>query len=59
MMMSILEALSVGSTEQPDRPAWTFLNDKGDPVDNYTYKVTNFVVENCALLAFLIDNYVL
>lgn len=35
---SILERLHQWSNEQPDRKAWTFLNDKGEISDEYTYK---------------------
>mmetsp|Transcript_19208 Transcript_19208/g.32497 ORF Transcript_19208/g.32497 Transcript_19208/m.32497 type:complete len:110 (-) Transcript_19208:8-337(-) len=35
---SILEALTEGASEQPTKKAWTFLNDKGEPSDSYSYK---------------------
>lgn len=35
---TILERLHRWATEQPDRKAWTFLNDKGDIAEDYTYK---------------------
>jgi hypothetical protein len=38
-MSTILEALAKESISQPGKTAWTFLNDKGDPVDCYTYQV--------------------
>ena len=45
-MQTILESLAQGSLDQPDKQVWTFLNDKGDPVDGYTYKVST----KCLLL---------
>ena len=38
-MVSVLETLSHWSLIQPDKQAWVFLNDKGDPTDSYTYQV--------------------
>lgn len=38
-MITILESLEKWSKIQPEKIAWTFLNDKGDPVDSYSYKV--------------------
>lgn len=52
-MMSILEALRDGAQQRPDRQVWTFLNDKGDPVDSYTYKVRT--VDLTAILELLCD----
>jgi hypothetical protein len=38
---SILERLHQWSVEQPHRKAWTFLTDKGDIAEAYTYQVGN------------------
>jgi acyl-CoA synthetase (AMP-forming)/AMP-acid ligase II len=38
--MNILSALRGWATESPNKDAWIFLNDKGDPVESYTYKAT-------------------
>ena len=46
----ILEALQKWSAEgaQPDKKVWTFLSDKGEPVDSYTYKELNVVSSTLA-----------
>ncbi len=36
---SLLERLHGWANEQPEKKAWTFLNDKADATDSYTYKV--------------------
>jgi acyl-CoA synthetase (AMP-forming)/AMP-acid ligase II len=36
---NLLQRLSHWANETPDRRVWTFLNDKGEPVESYTYKV--------------------
>lgn len=38
-MMQVLESLQYWKNTQPDKKAWIFLNDKGDPSDEYTYAV--------------------
>eukprot|EP00599_Poterioochromonas_sp_BG-1_P008595 CAMPEP_0173151084 /NCGR_PEP_ID=MMETSP1105-20130129/11362_1 /TAXON_ID=2985 /ORGANISM="Ochromonas sp., Strain BG-1" /LENGTH=837 /DNA_ID=CAMNT_0014066377 /DNA_START=89 /DNA_END=2602 /DNA_ORIENTATION=+ len=35
---NLLQRLSHWANETPDRRVWTFLNDKGEPVESYTYK---------------------
>jgi acyl-CoA synthetase (AMP-forming)/AMP-acid ligase II len=37
--VNLLDKLNQWANETPDRKAWTFLNDKGDLADSYTYKV--------------------
>lgn len=36
---ALLQRLSHWVDEQPDKKIWTFLDDKGEPSDDYTYKV--------------------
>lgn len=38
--MNALEALHKWSCETPNKNVWTFLNDKGDITESYTYKVS-------------------
>jgi hypothetical protein len=39
--VNLLEKLNRWANETPDRKAWTFLNDKGDIADSYSFKVFN------------------
>lgn len=36
---SILARLGRWVVEQPDKMVWSFLDDRGDIIDDYTYKV--------------------
>ena len=40
MSKLLLEALSEQAAEQPNKKVWTFLDDKGEINDSYTYKVS-------------------
>ena len=39
-MRLVLDALKEWVSSSPNKKVWTFLNDKADPVDDYTYQVT-------------------
>lgn len=38
---TVLERLSQWAVEQPDKKVWTFLDDKGEFVEDYSYKVSD------------------
>eukprot|EP01039_Chlorochromonas_danica_P004978 gene4978-5466_t len=46
--MQVLEALSHWANVQPNKKVWTFLNDKGDPVDDYSYEELDRVTSSLA-----------
>lgn len=52
--VNILQKLSQWAIETPDRRAWTFLNDKGEPVESYTYKVMIHETNRLVLLLTLL-----
>lgn len=37
---TVLEALQRWVATHPEKPCWTFLDDKGEAVDSYTYQVS-------------------
>ena len=41
-MITILDAIKKWSIDQPNKEVWSFLNDKCEVSDCYTYKVINF-----------------
>ena len=41
-MITVLESLEKWANLQANKTAWTFLNDKGDPIDSYSYQVKIF-----------------
>eukprot|EP01035_Chromulina_nebulosa_P032122 gene32122-42875_t len=43
--MNALEALAKWSSESPNKSVWTFLNDKGDLTESYTYKELHGTVQ--------------
>lgn len=46
---SILAKLEKWVAEQPDKPAWTFLDDKGKPNDSYSYQELDHVSSSLAM----------
>lgn len=43
-LKTVLEALASWSSVQPDKPCWTFLSDKAEPMDSFTYMVNTLSV---------------
>lgn len=41
MSQLLLEALTEQAASQPNEKVWTFLDDKGEICDSYTYRVMN------------------
>jgi acyl-CoA synthetase (AMP-forming)/AMP-acid ligase II/acyl carrier protein len=48
-MLSIVEVLEAWALSQPDKAAWSFLDDKGVLVDRYSYAELEFVTDELAL----------
>ena len=41
MYPTIIESLKTWATSQPNKKVWTFLGDREEVVDSFTYKVIN------------------
>ena len=50
--MNTLEALEKWSSETPNKNVWTFLNDKGDITESYTYKVIQKQTSNISIYVY-------
>jgi hypothetical protein len=51
-LSGILEKLNYWAVNSPETKAWTFLNDKGDPNDSYTFRVITYSVAVCEFNLF-------